>query len=590
MNRLNNKKRRRPRSLPNIAAASVLLLTGVLAGPAAQATHVDPNFDHEGQTVVNGCMDDLFPGNLNCTANDVRVADATVLSDTGCAFPGDTVTFTAEFLVELTAQARHDIGLYFATDGDPNADGALTGTCNISTLPEGDLAAPPGGDPFVDLDSTCKGGNCPQPEDLCGDIDDPHSPITSQVITMSAVCIDTDGDGKLNLPNCTSWRQPGANEVCLSPVDAFPGAPSKCRCDIGFNIDIDVPANIEVTKTATPTSVDEPGGDVTFTVSVTNSPSFSSVTIDTLNDDVYGDITQVQGEISSTDCSVPQTIAIDGTYTCMFTASVSGNAGDTETDTVTASGTNDTTDAAVSDSDDATVTIVDVLPTANLTKTADPTSVSEPGGDVEFTVTVTNTSTVEALTLSALMDDIYGDITQVQGDISSTTCVVPQVLAVSGELGDSYTCSFVAAVSGNGGDNQTDTVTGTVSDDDGNTINPFDDATVTIDDVPPAASLTKTATMVVATFEVVVTNDSAAEDLSLDALSDDQFGDITTVQGNVLSTTCAVPQTIAVGGNYTCSFDGKISTSPHTDTVTGTVSDDEGGSVTPSDSATVSFE
>jgi hypothetical protein len=86
--------------------------------------------------------------------------------------------------------------------------------------------------------------------------------------------------------------------------------------------------------------------------------------------------------------------------------------------------------------------------------------------------------------------------------------------------------------------------------------------------------------------------------LSLDALNDDQFGDITIIDGvTILSSTCFVPQTLEPndglpGGldEYTCTFDAKVSTSPHTNILTGTVSDNEGGEVTPSDSATVTFE
>jgi hypothetical protein len=96
--------------------------------------------------------------------------------------------------------------------------------------------------------------------------------------------------------------------------------------------------------------------------------------------------------------------------------------------------------------------------------------------------------------------------------------------------------------------------------------------------------------MVVVTFDVVVTNDSDAESLSLDVLSDDQFGNITHVAGDILSTDCAVPQTITVGGSYICSFTAAISTSPHTDTVTGTVTDDDTNQIQPSDSATVTFD
>jgi hypothetical protein len=50
-------------------------------------------------------MDDLFTkGSLGCTAEDVRIARAEniVITDP-CQFPGDSVTFTADFRVELTA-------------------------------------------------------------------------------------------------------------------------------------------------------------------------------------------------------------------------------------------------------------------------------------------------------------------------------------------------------------------------------------------------------------------------------------------------------------------------------------------------------
>jgi uncharacterized repeat protein (TIGR01451 family) len=118
----------------------------------------------------------------------------------------------------------------------------------------------------------------------------------------------------------------------------------------------DVPSSISVDKTADPTSVDEPGGPVTFTVNIDNDSAVDSVTIDSLIDDIHGDLNG-QGT-----CSVPQTIPAGGSYTCSFTATVSGNAGDSETDTATASGTDDDGNP-VSDDDDATVTITSPTPT-----------------------------------------------------------------------------------------------------------------------------------------------------------------------------------------------------------------------------------
>jgi len=199
--------------------------------------------------VDGGCIQDVADFGLNCTANDVRVAEATniTIHDDGCAFPGDTVTFTADFTVELTAQTRYDLGIWFANDGDPNGDGALTGSCTAATP----AYAPD--TPWLDLDGLVGGV-----QDTCGDIDDPHSPLYPTV-TLTVVCVDDDGDGNLDLPYATSWRIPGSNELCTSPHGAFPGTPAKCKIDTGFDVPIPVPhsGTIEVIKALVP--YDDPG-------------------------------------------------------------------------------------------------------------------------------------------------------------------------------------------------------------------------------------------------------------------------------------------------------------------------------------------
>jgi hypothetical protein len=183
-----------------------------------------------------GCLEDEAGFGLNCgTAQDVRIASVTniMIMDDGCAFQGDTVTFTADFEIELTADSRHDIGLWFATDGDPNDDGAISGTCSAATP----AYAPDG--PWLDLDGTDDDAAGSQ-QDTCGDIDADHAILHPQ-ITLTAQCLDQDGDGRLDLPNCTSWKQPGSNDLCNSPDQAIPGAPSKCACDSSFSIGICVP-------------------------------------------------------------------------------------------------------------------------------------------------------------------------------------------------------------------------------------------------------------------------------------------------------------------------------------------------------------
>ncbi len=128
---------------------------------------------------------------------------------------------------------------------------------------------------------------------------------------------------------------------------------------------------------------------------------------------------------------------------------------------------------------------------------------------------------------------------------------------------------------------------------------------MTITDVSVAPTVDKTAQSatvscsVDVTYQVVVSNNSTIDTLTVNSLADDKFGNITTAHAagggfeQVVSTTCATGGTIAVSpANYTCSFVGRIVSSPcninHKDTVTATVTDDDGVVSTPSDDATVS--
>ena len=712
------------------------------------------------QTLANSqCMQERAGFALNCTANDVSVAGVHRLSNGAydititdpCSRAGDDVTFTARFDVVLTAQERHDIGIYFATDGDANGDGALTSDnqaekkgCSVTTL---EWQSGFGG---VDLDGT----DDPFPgtkkssgiQDTCGDINAAASPL-KPLITVTAKCTDEDADGFLDLPNCVSWRQSGANELCTSPADTFPGAPSKCKCDTGFDVPVPVPANVFVQKKvklaaedATAyrelAALDEPGGLVDFQVvfSVDGTANTPDLTLNSLMDDIYGDITKSQssgnpeivsttcsvpqsvagndgsytcsfrvnvggaagnpapdnsktitdtvtanatdavgnsfaptdtaqvtvhdvkpaatlvkdaspmscaeselpcdvtfsvqikndsvssdpltftsiydspygavtavgGQIKSTTCSVPQTLAAGATYSCAFVVAINGNANDSFTDTVEATGTDDEGNE-VKPKDSAVVSITNVPSSVTFEKTANVSSVKEPGGEVIYTLRVTNESIADSFNVETLVDDRFGEVTQVQGAISATTCSVPQLLTRSGGATPSYTCTFTAYVAGNAGLDHINVATMTGKDDDGNLIELDGTATVNFTNEPPRASLNKTATSLVVTYDVVVTNDSEAEDLRLSSLTDDKLGNITAIQGNVVDTNCSVPQDIPRSGSkdgsgqlndfYRCTFKAVVDSSPHVNVVTGVVDDDDGDNdaVAPFDSAQVTF-
>lgn len=146
---------------------------------------------------------------------------------------------------------------------------------------------------------------------------------------------------------------------------------------------------------------------------------------------------------------LPQTIAIGGSYTCSFSADVTGIGGDTETDTIVASGI-DEGDDLVSAQGSATVNTLAASPRIRVRKTASPVIIA-PGGEVQFSVLVSNLSTSQTVILESLDDDIYGDLDG-QGN-----CEVPQTLGI----GDSYGCSFSAPVNGASPSLHRNTVTGT---------------------------------------------------------------------------------------------------------------------------------
>jgi uncharacterized repeat protein (TIGR01451 family) len=213
---------------------------------------------------------------------------------------------------------------------------------------------------------------------------------------------------------------------------------------------------ISVTKTATPSTVPEPGGEVSFAIKVTNTGNVP-VSLTSLVDNVHGD---VNGKGT---CALPQSLAPGASYACSFAAFVGGNAGTIETDVVTARAS--TSDGRqVSASDDATVTITNALPGIAVTKTASVSELVEPGGDVTYTIAIQNLVR-EPLTIVALTDDKFGDLDDPQNRlVTDNTCAraIGDLLPAGGTL----ECRFTARVTGQAGERHVNTVTVTAKDDD----------------------------------------------------------------------------------------------------------------------------
>lgn len=281
-----------------------------------------------------------------------------------------------------------------------------------------------------------------------------------------------------------------------------------------------VAPTILTTKTPSPTSVPEPGADVTFSVTVQNTSPLD-VTITDLVDDVYGDITKLAPPANGTQCATGTVLAPNATYSCRFVAPVTGTAGSTHNDTVTAKGT-DADGVYVEHSASATVAINDVLPEIAITKTPSATVVHS-GDAVTYTYVVTNKGVEEvALTTS---DDKCSPITGPKaGDDKDADGKL--------DVNETWTLSCNTNLSAT----TTNVVTATGTDDEGNTS--VETATATVAVVTPAIAITKTpslrsvdpGTTVVYTYTVTNPGDVA---LSKVGVADDKCSPVTYVSGDI---------------------------------------------------------
>jgi hypothetical protein len=437
---------------------------------------------------------------LNCTANDVRIAQVTNIRDpltgnklTSCQ-SGQTFNFLADFtIVTTSSQARENIGLYIATASETTA---LTGKCvdNIISpkhqCPNALAGVSCGSDNYHETD--------PSP-DTCGDTSANDSSPTggagTEIVTLEIdnfVCQAADGVN-VQLPNCTSWQIPGGTIQCVSApptypypfngtqAEAIPGSPSKCNCGIiPLGITVQKPS-INVAKgcnTSTTASPDPPdfsnlgapnpsncilrpeGGQVTYTVDMVNDKSnFGNVIIDQICDTAYGTVWQsgtftgqncaagsvIGGTITSTTCNSLTPIAFGGSETCTFTVNQAESTTVDNTATVSGHGSNAGTFGPTS-SNQVEVVSNEAPTTGTISKTF--SGNTDGCATVRYNVQVTNTSgsgTDETLRLSGLSDSPFGSITSVHDDVVGTTCGVAVGQPGLGTL------SGVTASSTNGG-------------------------------------------------------------------------------------------------------------------------------------------
>jgi len=351
-----------------------------------------------------------------------------------------------------------------------------------------------------------------------------------------------------------------------------------------------LPPTITVEKSVNPDSLLETntGTLVTYTVKITNTSPFDPVTITEIKDAIsadgisYGSAVNLAGD---GDCQLSTVLAKDAWCDFTYQASLTGDTGDMVYNKVNAKAVDNESDEA-SGMDIAIVNFTNSPGMILLSKTPNPTAVTESGANVVFTFHITNTSAVDDLTLTELDDDIFGiifDDSEFRADTGLISCdFYGDVLAP----GDTRSCTIVELLSGEPGSGNEHTNTGTVTANTGDTIicpadaghpEPYDCLEEVMDSDPAVVSFINEpadatlAVNIAATLYVSISNGSSYESVNLTELK--LLGnDIATASGlhfNLMNDggtfdgtgygTCGQPSAgtpivIVASGSYSCAF------------------------------------
>ncbi|CAM9271710.1 unnamed protein product [Chrysoparadoxa australica] len=214
--------------------------------------------------------------------------------------------------------------------------------------------------------------------------------------------------------------------------------------------------------TPLPGELDEPGGIVTYNITIVNRSPVDS-------QDVVNIITTQQPDIFSSGlhCVPPGTLAPLESWTCLFDVVVDGNAGDEYINDLEVMTTDDDgKDYVVTD--DSKVVILDVLPeiTVDLEPSTTEPPQTEDGTNVTFKVVIRNEKDSEELTLTELGDDKWGDLDKNAPNPAweDSTCDSSAVVPAGGN----YTCEYTVKIIGFSGEERDNVVKAVAGDDDGN--------------------------------------------------------------------------------------------------------------------------
>lgn len=331
-------------------------------------------------------------------------------------------------------------------------------------------------------------------------------------------------------------------------------------------------SDIKVIKTASPHSLNEPGGPVVYQVEVWNDGE-TDLNLTALDDSRTAGNGSLD-EVGS--CSLPQFIAQGLSYSCDYTLEVTGRYPGTVSNTVTATAEAVGSGNQVTDTSTAVVSLRDTPVALSMTKLPR-TAVIEARTNVVYELIIENHSPAKTITINSLVDNYHGDVTALGLDCGPTTPVTNPLALTLSAAGSAIECTFTGTVPEDNEDEPTavtdypDTVTAAGTADNGAPVSVIATAEVTF--VPsnsgitpePVIEVTKIArpdrvatTGGSVAFTVEVINASANEAVLITELIDDVHGDLSG-KGNCGTVSAASPLEIASGSVYQCTFVEEIS-------------------------------
>jgi len=212
------------------------------------------------------CLDEATSRDNNCTANDVLIALILNEEEKFCESGTDVDVNLIAQLVANSAD-RWDIGYFINLVGgsaktDTGASDCWQDYLFPITTEAGCPDAPyePGSateDPpgtFFDIvaGTSFHDDECDKDDgaDTCGDLEQGIFNYY-QFAPLTIPCVDTDGDGAIDVHSCVSWDNT-RNNICNDVGDTLPNTKAKCRCEPQNIGNVFTAGNIIVRKTTVP--------------------------------------------------------------------------------------------------------------------------------------------------------------------------------------------------------------------------------------------------------------------------------------------------------------------------------------------------